>query len=142
MKLTNEQMEFLDKVCYGRESWDLSSDGLVDVYGNVQMRDMNLTEIPVKFGRVDGWFSCSSNNLTSLNNLPKYIEDGLYIEDNPLHNYFKSIKEEDFPHWDKIYWFEVLKEYPFLINIFKKHSDRTRLKNCLRFYPFLKIYLE
>ena len=77
MQLTKEQIEFLNKVCDG--SWKLNSNGEVDVYGNVNMRNMNLIEIPVKFGSVWGNFDCyyNYNNLTSLKNAPKSV-GGIY----------------------------------------------------------------
>ena len=164
MELTKEQIEFLDKVCHG--TWKLNSNGEVDVDGSVDMRGMNLTEIPVKFVSVDGYFDCSCNNLTSLvgsptsvsddfdcsdNNLtsldgyPKSIVGGdFYCSNNQLTNYFKNTKEEEFPHWDKLrwdgVWWDILKEYPFLINIGKKYVRNCR--ECLDKYPQTKIYLE
>ena len=158
MELTKEQIEFLDNVCDG--SWKLNSDGEVDVDGSVYMSYMNLPEIPVKFGRVSGSFYCYNNQLTTLKNSPTSVGDGyscsfnnltslefapkrvngFFCHNNPLTNYFKNIKEEDFPHWDKLYWSPILKEYPFLINIGKKY--RFNLKYYLDKYPQTKIYLE
>ena len=161
MKLTEEQIEFLDRVCDG--SWKLNSDGEVDVDGSVYMSYMNLKEIPVKFGRVKGdflcsdnqltslknaptsigaSFSCSKNQLTSLKNAPKTIVGGrFYCSKNNLTNYFKNIKEEDFPHWDKFNWGSILEEYPFLINIGKKYLSKD-FKYYLDNYPQTKLYLE
>ena len=182
MKLTKEQIKFLDKVCFGRDKWKLNSNGEVDVDGSVSMSSMNLTEIPVKFGRVDGEFHCYVNNLTSLegcstsiggnfychynqltslegcstsiggnfychnNHLtslegyPTSVGGDFYCHDNHLTNYFKTIKEEDFPLWDKLYWGLILKDYPFLINIGKKYIKD--LKGYLNTIPQTKIYLE
>ena len=164
MELTKEQIEFLDRVCYGRKYWKLNSNGEVDVDGGVVMSGMNLTEIPVKFGSVkggrfycynnqltsligsptsieDGYFNCSSNQLTSLEGCPISIDDGwVYFYKNPLTNYFKNIKEEDFLHWDKLYWGDILRKYPFLINIAKKYIKD--LKWYLERFPQTKLYLE
>ena len=165
MTLTKEQIEFLDKVCVGC-NWKLNSDGEVDVDGAVDMRDMNLTEIPVKFGSV-GDFSAPRNNLTTLKNLPmsvggnlmlfkcsltkldyfpKHIGGYIFLTDNNLTNYFKNIKEEDFPHWDKLNWCDVwrniLEEYPFLINIGKKYTTKDALKVLLERFPQTKLYYE
>jgi len=73
MELTKEQIDFLDKVCDGREYWGLNPNGEVDVDGAVDMSGMQLTEIPVKFGRVNGNFHCYYNNLTTLKNCPDYM---------------------------------------------------------------------
>ena len=142
MQLTNEQIEFLDMVCFGE--WKLNSKGKVDVKGSVNMRDMNLTEIPVKFGRVEGYFACSSNKLISLKNSPNSIigKFEFHCSNNNLTDYFKNIKEEDFPHWNKVHWWVILKEYPFLINIAKKYLNRDILKGYLFQNPQTKLYLK
>ena len=152
MKLTKEQIEFLNKVCKGRDAknlirgfngeWWINSKGEVDVDGWVVMKDMNLTEIPVKFGRVEGHFNCSNNKLTTLKNYPTLVYGGFYCENNNLSNYFKSTKEEDFPHWDKL-GLDVLIEYPYLINIFKNVDyHKEQIKFYITNYPQTKLYLE
>ena len=142
MQLTKEQIEFLDMVCYGIKYWKLNSEGKVDVDGSVDIGNMNLTEIPVKFGIVSGNFWCFNNQLTSLKNAPKTIVGGrFYCSKNNLTNYFKNIKEEDFPHWDKFNWGSILEEYPFLINIGKKYLSKD-FKYYLDNYPQTKLYLE
>ena len=140
MQLTKEQIEFLDEVCYNR--WTLNENGKVDVDGGVSINDMKLTEIPVKFGRVNGWFHCANNNLTTLKNCPDWLDGQINFYKNPLTNYFKSTKEEDFPHWDKLPWFVVLLEYPFLINSVKKYMNEEILKFYLNEYPLTKLYLK
>ena len=146
MELTKEQINFLDYVCDG--TWELNSDGEVDVDGWVDINDTSLTKIPVKFGSVYGTFDCSNNELTTLENCPNYTLNTFSCEGNNLTNYFKNIKEEDFPLWNKLHWGNkwwnggILKEYPFLINIAKKYLKKTELKWILRNYPQTKIYLE
>ncbi len=163
MELTEEQIKFLDKVCYGRVYWALNENGKVDVGGDVKMNDMNLTEIPVKFGRVDGNFDCSNNNLKTLKNCPDYVGgdfrcnfnkltslefyptsiDGKFdCYKNNLTNYFKNLKEEDFPHWDKLYWIYIIDEYPFLVNISKGGCCNINISYLLNRYPQTKLYLE
>jgi hypothetical protein len=161
MKLTKEQIEFLNKVCGGRDYWEIKFNR-IDVDGNVVMKDMNLTEIPVKFGRVKGCFSCGDNKLTTLKNCPdyigswfscinnkltsldcikeSYIHQNFYFHSNNLTDYFKNIKEKDFPHWGNLYWDDVLPEYPFLINIAKKYFTKNDLKNIIDRCPSTKLY--
>jgi len=141
MELTEEQIEFLDKGVK-RGTWTLNEKGEVDVDGNVNISSMNLTEIPVKFGSVSGYFYCSDNNLTTLKNCPNFVGEWFNSSYNPLTNYFKNIKEEDFPHWDKLSWDSDLNEHPFLINIGKKYLDEEDLKVVLDAYPLTKIYLK
>jgi hypothetical protein len=143
MKLTKEQIRFLDRDCgFGSRDnkWKLNSDGKVDVDGAVYIRSKNLTEIPVKFGRVKGEFSCSYNNLTTLKNCPDFISGSFYCSNNNLIGYFKNIKEDDFPLWDRFFWRDAIREYPFLINIAKKYFHRDALKEYLILFPLTKIY--
>ena len=163
MNLTKEQIEFLDEVCYRREYWKLNSNGEVDVDGGVTMGFLNLTEIPVKFGSVSSYFHCYNNQLTSLEGCPTSVGEGFYCynnqltslefaptsvggefycSNNQLTNYFKTIKEEDFPHWEKLDWGWVLDGHPFLINICKKYLLKDDLKYYLDNYPQTEIYLE
>jgi hypothetical protein len=48
-------------------------DGLVNVKGDVDIHNKNLTKIPVQFGYVSGYFDCSYNQLTSLSGSPKEV---------------------------------------------------------------------
>ena len=140
MELTKEQIEFLDKVCGGKNKWKLNSKGEIDVKNTVWVVYKNLTEFPVKFGSVDGYFYCYKNHLTSLEGCPTSVDGSFYCHGNQLTNYFKTIKEEEFPHWDKLNWSSILNEYPFLINIGKKYVKDLKyyLDNC----PQTKLYLE
>jgi hypothetical protein len=163
MELTKEQIEFLDVVAF-RGKWTLNSEGEVDVDGNVIMIDMNLTEIPVKFGKITGHFNCSNNHLTSLefapskvggdfycyqNHLtslegcPDYVGGNFYcLNNNLLKDYFKNIKEEDFKHWGLFIWGWVIKEYPFLIKIAKNYVSKEDFIELIEHFPKTKLYLR
>jgi hypothetical protein len=162
MELTQKQKKFLDRLIIdGR--WSLTSEGKIDVKGWVSIPDGKLTKLPVKFRRVDGgfncsrnkltslegcpdWvgrsFNCSENNLTSLEGCPDYVGTGFYCNYNNLKVYFKNIKEEDFKHWDKLDWGDVIKEYPFLINITKNYVDKEDFIELIKDYPKTKLYLR
>jgi hypothetical protein len=172
MKLTKEQRDFLDAVCGGKYNWELTYEGKVNVKGAVlmsssgfiSMGSLGLTEIPVKFGMVYGNFNCSYNKLTTLKNcpdwvdgdftfsynnistledFPNYIRFNVYMQKNNLTEYFKNIREEDFKFWGKIrYWGEILKEYPFLINIAKNYMESITLRLYLNEIPQTKLYLK
>jgi hypothetical protein len=64
------------KICkkYGIKKWSINSDGLVDVNGNVNLNNQGLTEIPLKFGKVTGDFSCVRNKLTTLKGCPNTVD--------------------------------------------------------------------
>jgi hypothetical protein len=167
MELTKEQIIFLDSVCVYSHNWTLNSDGEIDVTCRVDMRNMKLTEIPVKFGKVNGWFNCENNKLTSMKNFPNHIENGnlqmsnnnissfnhfplisrcgdtvMSISGNPLNDYLRNIKEDDFPYWKILNWYSTLKDFPFLINIGKKYFDRGHLNRYLNDSPLIKLYLK
>ena len=42
-----------------------NDDGSIDVNGDVDLYDKKLTELPLTFNKVSGYFSCSSNQLTN-----------------------------------------------------------------------------
>jgi hypothetical protein len=65
---TFESISEIERLCneYGIENWTINSDGLVDVDGDVYLRQKQLTKIPINFGRVGGDFYCHDNRLTTL----------------------------------------------------------------------------
>lgn len=58
---------------YGIISYVINEDGTVDVYGDVNLCNMRLNELPLRFGKVTGFFQCSKNRLVSLNGSPKQV---------------------------------------------------------------------
>jgi len=149
--LTEDQKVFLDAVCmyqsYHKQhlykKWELSPEGKVDVKGYVSMVGMNLTEIPVKFGAVSGFFHCENNKLTTLKNCPDSIGGNYFrFDGNQLSNYFKNLKDEDFPLWCRLDWYNVLSEYPFLFNIGLKYIPEYDKNLIFKIRPLTKLYLE
>ena len=69
-----EEFEDIDSLCqkYGIENYTVV-DGLVNVDGDVDLRNKYLTKIPIKFGRVSGGFYCNSNKLVSLEGAPQSV---------------------------------------------------------------------
>lgn len=51
----------------------ISTDGTIDVNGNVQIGGRGLRSLPYQFGHVVGQFDCSANRLTSLKGAPKTV---------------------------------------------------------------------
>ena len=62
----------------------LNSNSSYDVDGDVSLMNMELTELPMKFGKVSGNFSCSNNKLTSLVGSPIEVNGGFYCYNNKL----------------------------------------------------------
>ena len=58
---------------YGITNYTINSDGSIDVDGNVYLSFNDLTELPLSFNKVTGWFDCSRNKLTSLKGCPRWV---------------------------------------------------------------------
>jgi hypothetical protein len=86
---TNSKLDHIHSICqeYGIENYDIDDDFIVDVAGDVRIKD-KLIKIPIKFGLVSGRFSCSMNELSSLENAP--ISVGSFF--NCSHNKLTSLK--------------------------------------------------
>ena len=87
LKLFESMTEIeVDKICkkYGIKNWSLNPDGTVDVDGNVDLSRQRLSKLPLKFGRVTGYFFCSYNQLTSLEGCPTEIGGNFYCHINLL----------------------------------------------------------
>ena len=69
---------------YRIRNYTINPDDSIDVDGDVDLLDLNLTKIPIKFNNVYGNFDCSYNNLTSLENSPKWIKGSFFCIENSL----------------------------------------------------------
>ena len=76
----------IDQVClkYGITNYVIREDCKVDVDGDVDLSDKDLTKLPLEFGVVKGRFICSSNNLTTLKGAPEKVGGGFYCSSNNL----------------------------------------------------------
>ena len=76
----------ISSICkkYGIENYTINDDGSIDVNGNVFLYNKELTEIPLTFNRVTGWFDCGDNNLTSLKGSPRWVGDYFSCSENNL----------------------------------------------------------
>ncbi len=71
---------------YGISGYTINPDGSIDVNGDVKLTDEGLGRIPIKFNKVDGYFECSYNKLTDLENFPNEISGSVYLTGNNLKN--------------------------------------------------------
>lgn len=74
--------EILDSL--GIENYTVNDDLTVDVESDVNISDIGITKIPVKFNKVIGDFNVSTNRLTSLINSPKEITGDFNCSNNYL----------------------------------------------------------
>jgi hypothetical protein len=58
---------------FGITNYDFDENGFLNVF-SVNIPKMKLNKIPFKFGKVDGYFNCSENNLTSLKGAPQKVD--------------------------------------------------------------------
>jgi hypothetical protein len=83
MKLTKAQTEFLNR--YVKGSWNLNSEGLVDVKGYFDCCYQDLKSFKrIKFGKISGDFNCFNNQLTSLEGAPQEVGGNFKCHGNKL----------------------------------------------------------
>jgi len=76
----------IHRICeeYLIKNYTINIDGSIDVDGDVNLSDMELTELPLKFNHVSGYFDCGWNNLTTLEGCPKSVGGDFHCSDNNL----------------------------------------------------------
>jgi len=89
----NIDLELLKKCVKG--TYTINDDGSIDVVGNVELNNRNLTKIPFNFGKVSGGFFCYNNQLTSLKGSPNTVGGGFDCYSNPNLPYSELFKIVD-----------------------------------------------
>ena len=87
LKLFEQQTESeIAKICqqYNIHNWSINSDGLIDVEGSVNLSFNKLTKLPLKFGRITGFFYCHENKITSLEGGPIHVGKNYECSNNRL----------------------------------------------------------
>ena len=69
---------------YNINNYSINEDGSIDVDGDVNLSNYNLSKLLIKFGRVSGNFYCDNNQLTSLKGAPSYVRGHFYCSYNSL----------------------------------------------------------
>ena len=77
-------LDLLKNVYSPDKTYKVNSDLTVDVDGNVNLSDLDLQKIPIKFGKVTGTFDVSSNFLVNLENSPKHVGGSFNCVSNAL----------------------------------------------------------
>jgi hypothetical protein len=94
---------FLD--WYMPNLWSLNSNGEIDVDGDVNLYKQGFSELPVKFGKVEGNFRVGFNNLTSLKNCPSYVGGYFDVEVNQissLEGFPEYVGDDVYIGWNKL----------------------------------------
>ena len=71
---------------YGIRKYKFNDDGTLDVFENVNLGYTFLNELPFKFGKVDGNFSCFNSRLVTLEGAPKIVNGNFDCYGNNLEN--------------------------------------------------------
>jgi hypothetical protein len=81
-----ESFNDIHELCeeYGITNYTINSDGSIDVAGDVDISDRELTKLPLKFRNVTGYFSCRDNELTSLDCAPHSVGGDFDCRNNQL----------------------------------------------------------
>ncbi len=66
------------------KNYKLNDDGTIDVNGDVDLSQINISKLPLKFGRVTGSFDCSENKLVSLEGSPIFVGVDFKCDNNQL----------------------------------------------------------
>jgi hypothetical protein len=69
---------------YKITNYTINPDGSIDVAGDVSLSFSELTELPLIFNKVMGYFDCSWNNLTSLKGSPIWVGGSFACSNNRL----------------------------------------------------------
>ena len=82
----NSEIDDISIICKKHyiNNYHINEDGTVDVNGSVSLSYSGLTELPLKFRYVSGYFSCRGNKLTTLENAPIKVGDWFDCSKNKL----------------------------------------------------------
>ena len=79
-------MNSIHDICkkYKITNYTINGDGSIDVDGSVKLSEYKLTEFPLIFNKVTGYFYCDYSNLTSLKGCPRWVGSTFSCENNDL----------------------------------------------------------
>ena len=82
--MTDDVLDIVEEFNLDKSLVKMNHDGSIDYYGNVDLSNMNLDTIPIKFKRVTGTFDVSFNPLSSLKNSPEYVGGNFNCRNNAV----------------------------------------------------------
>jgi hypothetical protein len=79
-------MNSIQDICkqYNIKNYTINPDGSIDVDGDVSLNYKNLTELPLRFNKVTGYFYCRFNQLTTLKGSPRWVGGDFSCYNNDL----------------------------------------------------------
>ena len=88
-----ESFEDIDEICkkYGIENYTINPDRSIDT-NDVYLSIKGLSKLPLKFNKVNGFFTCIWNYLTSLEGSPIEVNGNFYCHGNKLESFEFSPK--------------------------------------------------
>ena len=125
LKKFNEKIIFFDKInlnikCkkYAIKNYTINPDESIDVKCvndyYVNLYDKGLTKLPLKFNKVDGYFDCGRNQLTSFEGSPVEVNGSFYCYQNKLTSFEyapKIIRGSFDCSWNNIKTFEYFPSF-------------------------------
>mgnify|MGYP001298282849 FL=1 len=115
-------------------NYEINEDNTIDVFGNVDLWDKKLNKIPLSFNKVTGNFSCSYNNLTSLEGCPKWVGGDFSCHYNKLSDIDYGIQIVDGNFYCNNNKITTLKGSPKLVGSFSCYKNKiTDLKGCPKY---------
>jgi len=84
--ISKEEKDQIDLICdqYSIKNYSINPDGSIDVDDSINLYNEKLDKLPLKFGAISGRFTCSFNNLTSLEGAPVSVDGDFIISHNIL----------------------------------------------------------
>jgi hypothetical protein len=87
--------------------YQINDDGSIDVGGDVYLQGKlgDLKQLPLTFNKIDGYFACGDNKLTTLEGCPKVVRGDFSCSENKLTSLENSPKivEGKFSCWHNIF---------------------------------------
>ena len=81
--------ELIELFCeeFNIKNYYINEDYSINVYQNVVLDNFIGDELPIKFNKVIGYFSCNKSNIKSFKNFPNLIELSFYFQSNTIENF-------------------------------------------------------
>jgi len=70
--------------CSKQPTYSVRPDEVIDVDGSVDLREMGIQKLPVRFGKVTGNFFCASDDLTTCDGMPEEVGKDCLLDYNEL----------------------------------------------------------